>query len=213
MSDGIVKNFATPKDFYSIRFQGGGGGTFLTITKDGQIVAGEGLSQDEATQAAAKMLAEQFSALHQKQAARIAELEAVIDPVVLQAAEGFPVEEAIQKVVEGSLLTDQQKIEVYLAYKYRWIKAFFAGGRRKGMEEAALRLEELHQNHKYNPQNGEGSEHDTGYYRAISEGVAHIRAAAKEENRPSEEIIREDRDAWPDHQANDPIRAAANEVK
>lgn len=52
-----------------------GSGTFLTISKDGQIVAGEGLSQDEATQAAAKMLAEQFSALHQKRAARIADLE------------------------------------------------------------------------------------------------------------------------------------------
>ena len=37
-----------------------------------------------------------------------------------------------------------------------------------------------------------------------------IRAAAPDE-RPSEEIIREDRDAWPDHQANDPIRAAAKE--
>ena len=118
--------------------------------------------------------------LIEAQAARIAELEAVIDPVVLQAAKPFPVEEAIRKVVEGSLLTDQQKIEVYLAYKFRWIKAFFAGGRQKGMEEAALRLEELHKNHKYNPQNGEGSEHDTGYYRAISEGAAHIRAAAEE---------------------------------
>ena len=73
--------------------------------------------------------------------ARVAELEAVLDPVVLQAAEGFPVEEAIREVVEGSLLTDQQKIEVYLAYKYRWIKAFFAGGRQKGMEEAAKRCE------------------------------------------------------------------------
>jgi hypothetical protein len=26
------------------------------------------------------------------------------------------------------------------------------------------------------------------------------------QNRPSEEIIREDRDAWPDYQANDPVR-------
>lgn len=184
MSDGIVKNVVTPKHFFSIRLQGEGGGTFLTITKDGQIVAGEGLSQDDATQAAAKMLAEKFSALHQSQAARIAELEAVIDPVVLQAAKPFPVEEAIRKVVEGSLLTDQQKIEVYLAYKFRWIKAFFAGGRRKGMEEAALRLEELHRNHKYNPKTGEGREHDVGYYRAISEGVAHILDAAAEEGEP-----------------------------
>jgi hypothetical protein len=42
--------------------------------------------------------------------------------------------------------------------------------------EAARRLEELHKNHKYKPETGEGSEHDTGYYRAIAEGVAHIRA-------------------------------------
>ena len=41
---------------------------------------------------------------------------------------------------------------------------------------------------------------------------AAIRAAAKDD-RPSEEIIREDRDAWPDRQANDPIRAAAKEEK
>lgn len=75
MSDGIVKNVVTPKHFCSIRLQCEGGGTFLTITKDGQIVAGEGLSQDDATQAAAKMLAEKFSAQHQKQAARIAKLE------------------------------------------------------------------------------------------------------------------------------------------
>ena len=32
--------------------------------------------------------------------------------------------------------------------------------------------------------------------------------AAAGDTRPSEEIIREDRDAWPDHQANDSIRAA-----
>jgi hypothetical protein len=48
-------------------------------------------------------------------------------------------------------------------------------------EEAAQRLEELHKNHKYNPKTGEGSEHDTGYYRALAEGVAHIRALAKGE--------------------------------
>ena len=44
------------------------------------------------------------------------------------------------------------------------------------LEEAALRLEELHKNHKYNPETGEGSEHDVGYYRALSEGAAWIRA-------------------------------------
>ena len=60
------------------------------------------------------------------------------------------------------------------------LRAELATARREGMEEAAKRLEELHNNHKYNPKTGEGREHDTGYYRAISEGVAHILYAAKE---------------------------------
>jgi hypothetical protein len=51
-----------------------------------------------------------------------------------------------------------------------------AQARRDALEEAARRLEELHKNHKYKPETGEGSEHDTGYYRALAEGVAHIRA-------------------------------------
>jgi len=37
-------------------------------------------------------------------------------------------------------------------------------------------LEELHRQHKYNPETGEGSEHDTGYYRALVEGAGWIRA-------------------------------------
>jgi hypothetical protein len=53
--------------------------------------------------------------------------------------------------------------------------------RRAAMEEAARRLEELHRNHKYNPQTGEGSEHDAGYYRAISEGAAWICALGEKE--------------------------------
>lgn len=66
----VIAEDPTPLVLYSQ-----GGGTFLTITKDGQIIPGEGLSQDEATQATAKMLAEKFSALHQKRSVRIAELE------------------------------------------------------------------------------------------------------------------------------------------
>lgn len=53
--------------------------------------------------------------------------------------------------------------------------------RRAAMEEAARRLAELHRNHKYNPQTGEGSEHDAGYYRAISEGAAWILALGEKE--------------------------------
>ncbi len=54
--------------------------------------------------------------------------------------------------------------------------------RRDALEEAALRLEELHKNHKYNPKTGEGSEHDVGYYRALAEGAAYIRALKGEDN-------------------------------
>jgi hypothetical protein len=54
-------------------------------------------------------------------------------------------------------------------------------GRQDGVEQAARRLEELHKNHQYNPKTGEGSEHNTGYYRALAEGAAHIRALAKGE--------------------------------
>lgn len=64
------------------------------------------------------------------------------------------------------------------------LRAALATARREGMEEAAQVLEELHRNHKYNPKTGEGREHDVGYYRAISEGVAHILYAAKEDRNP-----------------------------
>jgi hypothetical protein len=53
--------------------------------------------------------------------------------------------------------------------------ALMEAARDSALEEAARRLEELHKNHKYKPETGEGSEHDTGYYRAIAEGVTHIR--------------------------------------
>ena len=79
------------------------------------------------------------------------------------------------------------------------LRAELATARREGMEEAAKRLEELHKNHNYDPESGTLTrklgrydrwpesaktaklEHDSGYYRAIAEGVAHIRAAAGEE--------------------------------
>jgi hypothetical protein len=51
-----------------------------------------------------------------------------------------------------------------------------AKARRDALEEAARRLEELHRQHKYNPKTGDGSEHDTGYYRALVEGAGWIRA-------------------------------------
>lgn len=72
------------------------------------------------------------------------------------------------------------------------LRAALATARREGMEEAAKRLEELHKNHGYNSRTGKVHhggklvecaltiEHSIGYYRAIVEGVAHIRAAAGE---------------------------------
>jgi hypothetical protein len=75
-----------------------------------------------------------------------------------------------------------------------------AQAKREALEEAARRLEELHKNHNYDPESGALTkklgrydrwpesakaaklEHDTGYYRAIAEGVAHIRALKGEAN-------------------------------
>jgi hypothetical protein len=57
-----------------------------------------------------------------------------------------------------------------------------AKARRDALEEAARRLEELHRQHKYNPKTGDGSEHDTGYYRALVEGAGWIRALKGEAN-------------------------------
>ena len=95
-------------DFYYVADQGAR--TFLTITKDGEIVPGEGLSLDESVQATAKMLAEQFSALHQKQAARIAELEAALATtarVLHKAGEQFTAY-ANQHAAKGTADGDQK---------------------------------------------------------------------------------------------------------
>ncbi len=61
------------------------------------------------------------------------------------------------------------------------LRAALKQAKRDALEEAARRLAELHRNHKYNPQTGEGSEHDAGYYRAISEGAAWILALGEKE--------------------------------
>jgi histidinol dehydrogenase len=72
------------------------------------------------------------------------------------------------------------------------LRAELATARRDAMEEPAQRLEELHKNHGYNSRTGKVHhggklvecpltiEHSIGYYRAIVEGVAHIRAASGE---------------------------------
>ena len=61
------------------------------------------------------------------------------------------------------------------------LRAALQTARRDALKEAARRLAELHRNHKYNPQTGEGSEHDAGYYRALSEGTAWICALGEKE--------------------------------
>ena len=61
------------------------------------------------------------------------------------------------------------------------LRAALQTARRDALAEAARRLEELHSQHKYNSQTGEGSEHDTGYYRALSEGAAWILALGEKE--------------------------------
>ena len=61
------------------------------------------------------------------------------------------------------------------------VDARVAKAQRDALKEAAQRLEELHRQHKYDPKTGEGSEHDAGYYRALSEGAAWILALGEEE--------------------------------
>ena len=74
------------------------------------------------------------------------------------------------------------------------LRAELATARREGMEEAAQRLDELHKNHGYNSRTGKVHhggklvecpltiEHSIGYYRALTEGTAHIRAALERKN-------------------------------
>ena len=84
-----------------------------------------------------------------------------------------------------------ERIEAQAAEITR-LRAELATARREGMEEAAQRLDELHKNHGYNSRTGKVHhggklvecpltiEHSIGYYRALTEGTAHIRAAAGE---------------------------------
>jgi hypothetical protein len=45
----------------------------------------------------------------------------------------------------------------------------------------------------------------------VTGGYVSFTCAAAGEDRSSEDIIRADRDAWPDYQANDPVRALGKE--
>lgn len=77
----------TPKEFltytptaHAVTFYGGDTKVWLTISPDGVMAPGPGLSEDEATQHIAKMLAERYSALHRDQAAEIERLKAETRP-------------------------------------------------------------------------------------------------------------------------------------
>ena len=104
------------------------------------------------------------------------------------------------------------------------LSAELATARREGIKEAAQSLIEKYQSMVIRPNTPEAwrfsilqdlramAGEKPNVITAADIDAAAIRAAAGD-TRPSEEIIREDRDAWPDHQANDSIRAAAGEGK
>ena len=97
-----------------------------------------------------------------------------------------------QKLYDLTVKMQGKQIETQAAEITR-LRAELATARREGMEEAAQRLDELHKNHGYNSRTGKVHhggklvecpltiEHSIGYYRALTEGTAHIRAAAGEE--------------------------------
>ena len=99
------------------------------------------------------------------------------------------------------------------------LSAELATARREGIKEAAQSLIEKYQSMVIRPNTPEAwrfsilqdlramAGEKPNVITAADIDAAAIRAAAGD-TRPSEEIIREDRDAWPDHQANDSIRAA-----
>ncbi len=62
----------------AITFYGGDTLVWLTISPDGVIAVGPGLSDDEATQRVANMLAERYSQLHRDQASALASTQAEI---------------------------------------------------------------------------------------------------------------------------------------
>lgn len=106
----------------------------------------------------------------------------------------YPSRPAPPAMVQGEVAT----LVSDMAAEITRLRAALATARLEGMEEAAQRLEELHKKHNCDPESGALTrklgrydrwpeaaktaklEHDAGYYRAIVDGVAHIRAAAGE---------------------------------
>lgn len=69
----------------ALTFNDGDTKVWLTISPEGVMAVGAGLSEDEATQRVAHMLAQNYSALHRDQADRIATLEAALAAVAVAA--------------------------------------------------------------------------------------------------------------------------------
>lgn len=63
----------------ALTFYGGDTRVWLTISQDGVMTVGPGLSEDEAARRVAHMLAQHYSALHREQAEEIARLKAALE--------------------------------------------------------------------------------------------------------------------------------------
>jgi hypothetical protein len=61
---GRIAGVFTEPDAFNVTFSGGdgGGGTILTITRDGRLLIGPGMSMDDATQQAAALLVKYYEA-------------------------------------------------------------------------------------------------------------------------------------------------------
>ena len=74
----------------ALTFYGGDTKVWLTISSDGVMTVGPDLSEEEATQRVAKMLAERYSALHKQQAEEIARLSAELSDLRAAVASAMP---------------------------------------------------------------------------------------------------------------------------
>ncbi|MFN8994548.1 MAG: hypothetical protein ACK5X3_12925 [Pseudomonadota bacterium] len=182
------------------------GGTWLDLSGNFSIphaaafydYLGPCLTPDEATALQAR--ADQAAQGHAREAdrAEITRLRAAINNALLEPWLDGQLNGTWHQEPIGPNETPEEAVKRLVSVRAEWavyknncenpeiaeLRAALATARREGMEEAAQVLEELHRNHKYNPKTGEGREHDVGYYRAISEGVAHILYAAKEDRNP-----------------------------
>ena len=78
--DTIVGPFSliSPMVTSTLTFNGGNSEPWLTISQDGVMKIGAGLSEDEATRRVAELLASHYSQLHREQAAEIERLKGLL---------------------------------------------------------------------------------------------------------------------------------------